>query len=651
MKIWMARGMALICLCLTACGNADKVASTGSETNTVSEDSQDTASNTILESGELTESTSDTTISAVASNGVSSGNTTTNSNGKTQSGTTSTIAFNQFVQLTAGEGQTIYRPKASGGGYRYGPSILLEEGGAINAWFSATGNSEQWDWIKYRRSTDGGKTWTDDKAVLKPTADSEDAYAACDPGVVKIEEYYYIGYTATVNKDGVDNHIFLGRSKSPTGPYEKWNGSGWGGENPKPIITFTGTKGQFGAGEPSFVVVNNTIYMYYTWFDVAAYTRIATAPADDPNWPAKLTYKKQISREKVNEDSWDVKYIEDYGVFIATSIVDRMTKNPSVIVRQSTDGIQFTRTQYLKGNIAEYAHNGGISGRENGHMRLSDANFYCYAYGSADSWGAWCTIMNPITVSLVKQPNDSQTTANRTYSLAASNYTGAERTTDLSAKVCLFRLSIQSDPADIQMVGFTSYDRAVDVSRNSGISYSGYDSQIIQVNDHKIIPLKNGSTQITATYQGLTETIRVKVGDYWSVRVSSNEYFWDKQYLIDNNPTTIFSTTGGSKVESIIMWKPAVQTVKGITITPRGGGENFTTSFTVEYSTDGNQWSTILSKPTYTNPNNNNAITLLFSSQINATHIRLTSQKHGSYFQLAEMMPITYKCDGYGISP
>lgn len=555
-------------------------------------------------------------------------------------GSQSQKASSGYIRMSAKEGWIIYRPKAAGGGYRYGPSMILEDNKVIHVWFSATGNSEQWDWIKYRRSTDGGRTWTDDKAVLKPTADSEDAFAACDPGVVKVGNYYYIGYTATTNMNGVDNHIFLGRSKNPSGPYEKWNGSGWGGLNPKPVIRFNGTKGQFGAGEPSFTVVNNTIYMYYTWFDKKAYTRVATAPAGDPDWPAKLTFRKQIERENTSEDSWDVKYVEDYHLFISTSIVDRMKSTPSVVVRQSADGINFTTTQHLKENIAEYAHNGGISGRGDGHIRLGDQNYYGYAYGSADSWGAWCTLISPVTFSLTGKPYMGSDEDNRTYPFATSNYTGTEKMTDLSAKVCLFRLSAQSEPAEIQMIAFTSFDRSVDLTRDPGLSYSGYDTAIIRVSDHKIIPLKNGSTQITVTYKGLTETIRVKIGDYWSVRVSCNEYFWDKQYLIDNNPTTVFSTTAGRKTEWIELSKPSAQTVKGLCLVPRAGGENFTSGFYVEASLDGINWKTVLSQPEYTNPRNNNPVSILFPTPVKATHIRLTSLKHGEYFQLAELTPI-----------
>ena len=33
----------------------------------------------------------------------------------------------------------------------------------------------------------------------------------------------------------VNNHLYMMRSKNPNGPWEKWNGSSWGGNNPMPI--------------------------------------------------------------------------------------------------------------------------------------------------------------------------------------------------------------------------------------------------------------------------------------------------------------------------------------------------------------------------------------------------------------------------------
>ena len=81
------------------------------------------------------------------------------------------------------------------------------------------------------------------------------------------------------------------RSKNPNGPWEKWNGSSWGGNNPMPIVTYTGTPKKFGVGEPSMVVLDNTVYINYSWNDKEVSTRLATVLTDDPHWPAHLNQR------------------------------------------------------------------------------------------------------------------------------------------------------------------------------------------------------------------------------------------------------------------------------------------------------------------------------------------------------------------------
>ena len=39
------------------------------------------------------------------------------------------------------------------------------------------------------------------------------------------------------NPEGLCNQLYVARSKNPNGPFEKWNGNGWGGD-PAPIIYY-----------------------------------------------------------------------------------------------------------------------------------------------------------------------------------------------------------------------------------------------------------------------------------------------------------------------------------------------------------------------------------------------------------------------------
>lgn len=114
-----------------------------------------------------------------------------------------------------------------------------------------------WDKITWRHSVDGGKTWTDEVDALLPSDGKRDAFSVCDPGVAKWGGWYYIAYTSTEEPNGFDNDLYIARSKTPSGPWEKWSGNGWG-QDPQPVIDYEPVAGHagvvFGAGEPCIVV-------------------------------------------------------------------------------------------------------------------------------------------------------------------------------------------------------------------------------------------------------------------------------------------------------------------------------------------------------------------------------------------------------------
>lgn len=258
-----------------------------------------------------------------------------------------------------------------------------------------------WDQASYQHSINGGATWTKEKMVLIPTEGSRDSYSVCDPGVAKWGDYYYIGYTSTENTKGLDNHAYVCRSKNCEGPWEKWNGEGWGG-NPQPVIEYTGDPEKWGVGEPSIVVVDKTIYFYYSWNcgneGETTTTRVSTANVDDPDWPKNMVYGG-IAINKSNlsgADHCDVKYDEHSKKFLAINTASRMTKDSYIVLWESEDGITFKKAEYLRDNLMPYLHNCGWSGDINGHIKEGVQQYISYSYGS--SWGKWNTRWVPIVV-------------------------------------------------------------------------------------------------------------------------------------------------------------------------------------------------------------------------------------------------------------
>lgn len=319
-------------------------------------------------------------------------------------------------------GWTIFtRDSNASADYRYGPAIIINSDGSIDMWTSSPPvTAGSWDTIRYRRSTDGGHTWTSDVIALQPTAGSDDALSTCDPGVIKFGGYYYIGYTSTLGTSlgGTNNEVYVARSANPAGPYEKWNGSGWGGA-PKAFIKYTGSDiYDYGAGEPSFTIKGNTLYVYYTWFGrdssttvMHNETRVATVDigpsgTSDPNWPAHLTYHAAPAIERGKSwdmDSTDHKYVPAWDKFIAVESADRMSASSYIRIFESDDGLTYRLATLPKNDIKIGAHNAGISGNEKGQFDPSNPlNFISYAYGYTDSHNlkfGWSTAVNPITLS------------------------------------------------------------------------------------------------------------------------------------------------------------------------------------------------------------------------------------------------------------
>jgi hypothetical protein len=301
-----------------------------------------------------------------------------------------------LARLTASTGWQIF----PGGGYRYGPSIVVEPDGTAHMWTCSPGSGGAWDYVRYRRSTDGGRTWTPDVVALQPTPGGRDALAACDPGVVRSGGWWYLGYTSTEDPRGTDNDLYVARAAEPAGPYDKWNGAGWGG-SPQPVIAYDGDPAQYGIGEPSLVVADR-LFVYYTNIDGTGHTDVATAdPPLGDDWPARLVrHGTAIVRRPWAEDSTDVKYVDLLGRFVGVATVDRFGPNAGVAVYQSFDGLSFEPAAYRGARVQHGAHNIGLSGTPEGHVDAAAANFVAYAYAPPGSgWGDWPTFVDPVAVS------------------------------------------------------------------------------------------------------------------------------------------------------------------------------------------------------------------------------------------------------------
>ena len=419
--------------------------------------------------------------------------------------------------VIAGEGYDVYQlPDNGNGGYRYGCTYIYNDDGSVDAFFASMGSvpMNEWDWIAYRHSPDGGVTWGPERMVVTPTPGSHDDFSCCDPGVVYFNGYYYVGYTTTMNKKGVCNNIMVARSESPEGPYEKWNGSGWGGPCPEPIITHDGTQDHWGVGEPSFIELNGTLYIYYTHsMGGTEYCMVATADARDENWPA--TIQKQGVACVKTTDSLDVKYVEDWGKFIAVSTGNRMGEKSWLAVFESDDGLRFELVDATRENTFPGLHNTGISSRRNGHINLAeDGDRLCIIYSYGREWASWNTRVQPIALTLT-DGNDME--AEKAKPCLDRN---AERTPvvpEAERPTAFIRtttpLFIRPLDRGAFTVGITAYDNyagSVSVpTRSTDVIYSDYDESIVTFEQCRAIPLSVGETDVTVSYNGVSYIFRI----------------------------------------------------------------------------------------------------------------------------------------------
>lgn len=487
------------------------------------------------------------------------------------------------VNGTTSPGWCIFDWCAAGGtfNYRYGPSIIINDDNSIDAWFASPGGNGQWDWIRYRHSNDNGQTWTNETVVLTPTSGSADNYSCCDPGVIKFGGYYYIGYTSTTDSRGCNNQLFVARSTSPTGPFDKWNGSGWGG-NPQPFITYNGPTDAGGVGEPSFVAKDNTLYIYYSWISRDAtdhpleQTRVATASVTDVNWPANTSYQGVAINRNMTyiEDSADVKYIDAYGKFFAINTRKRMTTDAFINAYESTDGITFTPANLPKNFIVAGCHNCGLSGNALGHIDLTKNNFIAYAYGF-NTWAQWNTYLNPITFS-----NDDLPAVPEIYSYSENNGQVTlyfETVPGVSYKI---KYGTSSGSYSNTITGITSSPYTVTGLANGTTYYFA-----IAASNSK--GDSSNSLQISAIPLNYTISPRV------SATASSQLTGWDASYAIDSDIATTWSSyphTSGNNVEWIYVDTGSNRAIKRVTLTPRQNNECCFGDVKVQVSVDAINW-------------------------------------------------------------
>jgi len=403
-----------------------------------------------------------------------------------------------YLQIEArDEGWDTYLPGRVYGGYRYGPSMILNDDGSIDLWSAANGTYGYWDVITYSRLYNDGRERTKETVAVKPNAGTMDALSTCDPGAIKFGGYYYVGYTSTMDERGVDNDVYIARSKNPEGPYEKWDGKGWGGD-PVPLLDWQGDPDSAGAMEPSFILMGDTLYIYCNW---SGPVLVFTADATDENWPATLVQHGEAIPDTYGDigdvgDSKDVKYVDEFGRFVAVCTTKRFSDESYVSVWESFDGLTFRPAGFVKTNTAKKLHNCGISGRSDGHICAGDPVYLSYAYGPG--WGTWATRMHKVTLSLAKEPRTNpKSEQNLDIPVKTHNERAIPEIITIAAQEPVMTVK---DSAYVMIFAYDSDN--FNTSLLAGVKYSGYDKSLIRIVGNTVTATGTGKTRVTATWNG-----------------------------------------------------------------------------------------------------------------------------------------------------
>ena len=237
-----------------------------------------------------------------------------------------------------------------------------------------------------------GVQWSSPQVILHVTSQKEGG--TCDPSIVHfdgsgrvdVDGYYYLFYSGNLHT-GYQTVMFVARSKSPFGPFEKFSGRNnqgqptWGGDDPAVIIApikLPVPDNYYGAGEQSVLVHTypDGVMKFLSRYsdDSANTTPIPT------NENRSIYFRTSLNaidwsapvRTNVIATSVDVKLEESTGLFHMFYIAPlELNVGTFLAHRVSSDGVSWGSEEQLCVPFYAFpscAHNVGVSGNPNGHL-------------------------------------------------------------------------------------------------------------------------------------------------------------------------------------------------------------------------------------------------------------------------------------------
>lgn len=258
--------------------------------------------------------------------------------------------------------------------YGYGPSIILKDD-VLHVFFCSGGNIfPAFDYVRYVKSTDGGKIWTAPVDMLHGNTE----LGACDPSVVYYQGFYYMFFgSAYYTAPNLTQTITeVARSQNIDGPYLTYTERGTWEDTPsdakviiKPLVFRDTDPTGYGAGQPTVVVRNGKLLMWYTddsedpgFYASPKFMLESTDPVTWAPGPDKRTNSSP-------QDSVDVKYDAQLNQFVMTHISAPFSQGSSLTRSYSSDGLMWSSPQIVINStyFPGYTNNVGVAGDELGN--------------------------------------------------------------------------------------------------------------------------------------------------------------------------------------------------------------------------------------------------------------------------------------------
>ena len=199
--------------------------------------------------------------------------------------------------------------------------------------------------------------------------------------------------------------------------------------------------------------------------------------------------------------------MEDSAV-VGGSAKIAITTDSFVDVFVSDDGITFERSYVTKTNTAICCHNCGISGRPNGHIRLSDGVYFAYAYG--DVWANWPTRFCEVELSLIPQP-DLSDAENENLNIPVA-FAKEDIFANYVAIVCKPAHYIRSLDDGAFLPEILLAEDCMDTVRLlSGVTFEDYDESVVKFVGTLAIPQGTGETYVTVKYRDMQTQMFIEI--------------------------------------------------------------------------------------------------------------------------------------------